>query len=378
MNITTHRDTDLKEFQRAVIQRKTKKVIFQPRICCWYDDRRFLNQPFPAPYTDMDLVQIYKKLGVSSRGYEFNACQSIVYDPRISFETKQIGPREWQQVMHTPKGDLTKAWKGNDSNGGSYETKWFITSEEEMEIHRWVLENSTWKWDTEKCEELTKIWGFGGLPSIYMDRVNVQYLMHNVMGIEDGIFALYDYPETVEKYFQAMHEFQDRQIDMIINQSPLEIVNFGDNIHCSILPADLFEKYVLPEYQYRTDRLRSAGVFTHAHWDGDVKTLLPYVQETGLDGVEAVTPIPQGDVSLKEVKKYFGDDIFLLDGVAALLFDPNLYPIEALEDQVRECLELFGGQLIMGISDELASTGTLDRVEHVRDMVDEYNSQIKE
>lgn len=67
-----------------------------------------------------------------------------------------------------------------------------------------------------------------------------------------------------------------------------------------------------------------------------------------------------------------------MDGIAALLFDPNLYPIEALEAQVNECLELFGGQLIMGISDEIASTGDIERVVHVRDMVDEYNSHIVE
>ena len=42
------------------------------------------------------------------------------------------------------------------------------------------------------------------------------------------------------------------------------------------------------------------------------------------------------------------------------------------------CLELCGGQLIMGISDEIASTGDIERVVHVRDMVDEYNSHIVE
>lgn len=377
MNITTHQETDLWQFNSEVIHRRTKKVIFQPRICCWYDGRKFLNIPLPEPYTGMTLPELYKALGVSNRYCDYNSCQRIVHDPRVRVETEQIGPRDWKQTIYTPKGNLTQCWRGNTSNGGSYTYKWPVTSEEEMEIHRWVLEHATWEWDWEKYEEVKKVWEFAGLPQVYMDRVNVQYLLHNVMGIEDGIFSLYDYPEEVEKYFQVMHEFQDRQIDMIID-SPLEIINFGDNIHSGILPPNLFEQYVLPEYQYRTDRFRSAGVFTDAHWDGDVKPLLPYAKATGLDGIEAVTPLPQGDVTLREIKEAFGDDIFLLDGVAALLFDPNLYPMEDLEAQTRECLELFGGQLILGISDELASTATLDRVVRVREIVDEYNAQITE
>ncbi len=378
MKITTHNETNLWQFNSEVIHRRTKKVIFQPRICCWYEDRKFLRLPLPDPYADMTVPELYRALGVSNRCYDYNACQKIVYDSRVRFETEQTGPREWKQTMYTPKGNLTQIWRGNTSNGGSYTSKWFITSEEDMAIHRWVLENATWKWDDVQYGKTKAVWDFAGLPQVFIDRVNVQYLLHNVMGIEEGLFSLYDYPEEVEKYFQALHEFQDRQIDMIIQQSPLEIVNFGDNIHSGILPPNLFEKYVLPEYQHRTDRFRSAGIFTDAHWDGDVKPLLPYVQATGLDGIEAVTPLPQGDVTLKEVKAAFGDNIFLLDGIAALLFDPNLYPIEDLEAQTRECLELFGGQLILGISDELASTGSLDRVLRVKEMVDEYNAQISE
>ena len=68
-----------------------------------------------------------------------------------------------------------------------------------------------------------------------------------------------------------------------------------------------FERYVLPAYQRRCELLHAAGKFLHAHWDGDCRPLLKYARDTGLDGIEAITPAPQGDVTLEETKAALGD-----------------------------------------------------------------------
>lgn len=102
------------------------------------------------------------------------------------------------------------------------------------------------------------------------------------------------------------------------------MINFGDNVHSGMLPPELFKKYVLPEYQKRNELLHKAEKFTHVHWDGDTKSLLLFARECGFDGIEAVTPKPQGDVTLQEVKAAFGNDLFLIDGIAAILFEKHI------------------------------------------------------
>jgi hypothetical protein len=194
------------------------------------------------------------------------------------------------------------------------------------------------------------------------------------MGVKEGVYSLYDYPETVGKYFAAMSENQMYEI-RLINKSPIQIVNFGDNVHSGILTPELFKKYVMPEYIKRNSLLRPAGKFTHSHWDGDVKTLLPYAKECGFSGIEAVTPKPQGDVTLREVKDAFGDELFLIDGIAAILFEER-FPLSELEKQTRECIELFAPKLILGISDEISSNGNLDRIKFVGKIVDNYNASV--
>ena len=102
---------------------------------------------------------------------------------------------------------------------------------------------------------------------------------------------------------------------------------------------------------------------------------MKYYQETGLDGIEAITPKPQGDVDLHEVKQYLGD-MFLLDGIPAIYFDKE-FSEETLVACVHEILDLFAPNLILGISDEISSTGDIERIRLVGKIVDEYNSNIE-
>ena len=92
----------------------------------------------------------------------------------------------------------------------------------------------------------------------------------------------------------------------------------------------------------------------------------------GLDAIEALTPKPQGDVSLWAIKEVLGDDLWLMDGVA-ILFDET-FSVEELEAQVRECIELFAAILVLGVSDEMSSTGDIERMYLVQKIADDYNA----
>ena len=87
-----------------------------------------------------------------------------------------------------------------------------------------------------------------------------------------------------------------------------------------------------------------------------------------------MTPQPQGDVTLDEVKDALGDTMFLLDGIPAVYFD-DTFSVDVLVDCVHRLIELFAPKLILGISDEISSTGDLDRIKVVGEIVDEYNAQ---
>jgi len=358
---------------QVVFGKSGGKIIWQPRILSWYSDKMFMGEQLPAPFTGMRLSEVYRELNCSNRVYDYGECFKRIEHPSVKTTEKKLNETDTECTTHTPVGKQVFIGRKSLSNPHIFEVKWEVSTEEELKVATWREENTTWEWDQEAYDRIRVEWGDLGAPTMCVPRVNVQDLYLNKMGSQNGIYALYDWPETIESYFRALEECHNRLID-VINVSPVDLINFGDNVHCGTLPPDLFLKYVLPVYQRRCERLHSAGKFTHAHWDGDTKALLPYAKETGLDGIEAITPKPQGDVTLEEIKEGLGDEVFLIDGIPAVYFDKT-FPVSDLEECTHRLIELFAPKLVLGISDEISSTGDIERIHIVSRIVDEYNSQ---
>ncbi len=101
---------------------------------------------------------------------------------------------------------------------------------------------------------------------------------------------------------------------------------------------------------------------------------MPLVSKTGLHGLECVTPLPQGDVSIDEMKKSMGD-MFLRDGIPAVYMCPWI-PLETLKTHVQELLTKFYPRLILGISDLLPANGDVGRIRFVKKLVDDFNMEL--
>jgi hypothetical protein len=97
--------------------------------------------------------------------------------------------------------------------------------------------------------------------------------------------------------------------------------------------------------------------------DGALKPLLPYLSKLPQHGIEAPTPLPQGDVELEELCEAMGEKI-ILDGIPCVHFLPD-FPRGELEECVERLLELQAPRLILGISDEISPPGDIERVRYV-------------
>ena len=355
------------------------QIIWQPRIGCWVTEgsafpspKEFAGEPFPPPFTGMDLYEIYRELDCSARLYEYNRCYKRIEHPTVEITAEALNETDTKTTIHTPVGDQVAVHRRTTSSWHTITVEWEVSSEAELKVATWREAHTAWQWDQAAYEDLQARVGDLGAPTMFMPRMNVQSLYIERMGTQNGIYAIYDWPDTVEAYFRALEASHDRLIE-VINRSPVDIINFGENIHAGTLSPELFLKYHLPACQRRAEKLHAAGKFVHAHWDGDVKPLLPYVQETGLDGIEAITPEPQGDVTLEEVRAALGDERVLLDGIPAIYFDET-FSEETLVACTRRIIDLFAPNLVLGIFDEISSTGDLARIRVVDEIVDAYNA----
>jgi len=355
------------------LNKDNRKIIWQPRISCWINDHISRDGKIPEPYTGMTKPELYRALGCSARIYEYNSCFVRTEHPRVTKKTEKLDDFRELLTISSPVGDISCIMRSNTSNKGRYYEKWWVSNEEELTVLEWIDSRASWHFDQDRFDSITDEWKGLGAPCMYLPRIGIQHLYIRQMGYINTSFALADYPKAVRKYCDALEANQEGLIE-VINDSPIDIINYGDNLHDGYLPPDIFEEYVLPVYQRRGELLHKAGKFTYSHWDGDVRRILQYAKECELDGIEAITPKPQGDVTLLEAKEAMGN-MHMVDGIAAILFDER-YSEEELLEQAREAIELFAPNLVLGISDEISSTGDIERIKLVGKLVDEYNGSL--
>ena len=233
----------------------------------------------------------------------------------------------------------------------------------------WFYRHVSYRFSREQFEQGDRAQGERGAPQFWVPKSPFQTLVQRWMRYEDLIAALYDTPDAVEEVFRAMDESYDslyESLEDFARKGGSAIINFGENIHGRMTPPAIFEPWLRPFFEKRSGQLRRAGFFTHIHMDGDLRPLLGLLRDMPFDGLEALTPEPQGDVSLEEIKEAIGGKV-LLDGIPAIYFLSH-YPAEALQECVERITALFGPRLILGVSDELpmaAGREGLDRLHWV-------------
>lgn len=348
----------------AVFRREpARQVLWQPRIEHWYNINKEQGT-LPERYREMSLLDLFDDLGCSVRPYwAFNDSICIEEDPAISVELRIEGPRV-TTIEHTPVGDLvTITERAADA---THTWKYPVETPADMRTMAWKLERRKIAFDPAHFEKACALIGDRAAPSVYILRVNLARLLIEFMGFEKGLIALYEMPDEAAALLHTVNETDGQLLDVLC-ECPIEIINFGDNVHQAYCPPPLFTKWVLPEYQRRNELLHAAGKKTYPHWDGECRLLLPFARECGFDGYEAITPVPQGDVTLEEVRDALGD-LILLDGIPCTDFLPDT-PIESLLDNTQKCVEYFYPHLILGISDEISPVGDIERVRLVSDLV---------
>ena len=354
----------------AIFARKpVDNVVYQPRIEHWYNVNK-AQGTLPDRYEGSSLLDVYKDLNCSIRSYRwFNCCLRFQDEPSVkaeTFERDGVHVTRWE----TPVGSMEMHHEGT---GLAWHIKRFpVQNAHDAKVMEYILRGRTVTFDYQTFEKHDALMGEIAAPMVYIPRVNLQRLFIDFMGFEGTIYALHDDKPTIDRLVRAIDETDEQVLDVMC-QSPVPLVNYGDNVDHHFLRPETFEEYILPAYQHRSKRLRDAGKFTFAHWDGSIKNLLPYARSTGCDGIEALTPVPQGDITIEEMKEALGNDIILLDGIPMTCFLPH-EPLEELQVTTRKIIELFSPNLILGISDEPSPVCDIERVRMVGDILAEYET----
>jgi hypothetical protein len=357
----TRKEMNLRLFQGLPIPH----VFFQPRFEPWYEwHRQFAS--LPAELNSLSLLEVYDLVGASLRTVHYYTGQP---DPvEVSF-TGEVKITEWhvedrlKRRYETPFGPLFETEKLTVDR--AWRTVEFAAkTAQDLPALRWLLEHRIIAFNPEKYRQGLEFIGERGEPGFWVPKSPYLALAQQWMKYEDFIYALTDYRSEIEEIMAVIDDSYNQLYEQLSSSGLIRILNFGENIAMAYLSLRYFERYLLPWYEIRSGRLRQAGVFTHIHIDGYFKPLLPYLKSLPFDGYEALTPLPQGDVTLEEIREHIGDKV-LLDGIPAVFFLDH-HSREELQACTEKVVELFHPRLALGISDELPEGGGEESFERLK------------
>jgi len=379
----------------AVLEGKeTEGVVWQPRIKHWYDVNNVKNM-VPERYRGKYLDEIYEDLGAAPRqvwqggifgGGEFAGYPSIVSreGDDVDVWVKQTKGLYYIETpgdfiitkYKTPIGEMTSVSKRTEYGTSRYPVEHFLKEHESIKVYKYILKKRTYQFDWQRYRWGEKRFGDIIYPRGSLSKEPINRLTIELMGVERTVKWLWRHPNEMEELMELMTQDIEKQIECYAKTPVVELC-FGSNMHQDLCSPRMFKKYLIPFYERVIPKIHRAGKYVTAHWDGYVQKLLPLAKETGMDGLECVTPKPQGDVTIDEMKKHIIDEgMFLRDGIPAILFLPWT-PIEELKTFTLKILDTLGGtgRLILGISDLLPANADIERVRVVEKIVEEWNEK---
>lgn len=103
------------------------------------------------------------------------------------------------------------------------------------------------------------------------------------------------------------------------------------------LPPALFEEYVVRYTGPQIRAIQAHGGFARLHCHGRLGNILSLIAGMGVDGLDPVEPPPQGDMTLRDVRRKVGAQMVLFGNLE--VSDIEILPPREFEKKVRQALK---------------------------------------
>lgn len=359
-----------RELNLAIFEGTADAVLWQPRLETWIGHHMEYGT-MPERFRDMTNLEIYDALGCSIR-YASSVGIEHIQNRDDLVRVEEQHPDHTVYRVRTPVGEITTVYQDIWENGRRVNSRivdFPVKTVEDLRVATDLANREEFRANPDAFRRAALAVGHREEPNMFLSSSGFTELIKHQCGLVGTYYLFTDHPAEVEAYLEACDRRDDRLIDEAL-KLPCRIFNLGDHATNEFTPPPILKKYLLPRWQRISGRLHQAGRFVHTHWDGNSRLMLPFLRETGLDGVEALTPEPMGDMTLEQIKKAVGDQMVVLDLLPTIDFLPNK-PLDEVLDFARRVMDVFAPRLILGISDEISQVGQIEKVEAISKLVDE-------
>ena len=248
-------------------------------------------------------------------------------------------------VYETPVGTIKTRYVYSPTGNSWFLVDHAVKTEEDFKVLAYIYEDMSLEPELHTFEEHSRALGENGLyvPLVGTDmmKTSFQSLVEHWVGTEELVYALTDYPETVEECLGVMRKKTLRSAEIAVQSSAESFIFWEDSSTTNISPA-YFEKYAAPEINAWGKIIHDSGKFLLHHACGHLRALLPQMTKTPIDMIESISPPPTGNVELWEAREVLPEHIGLIGGIEPTVFLNST--MKELEEYVYKLIEKVGNK----------------------------------
>jgi hypothetical protein len=348
--------TSLERLEAALEGLPTDHIPFSPNLAYVWETS------FPREVQWRGLLAFMTEIGADPLWRGAPCPVKTVLPDNVEVRTFQT-TKEIRQEVETPVGTICTTRIVSPAGNTHFLTGHPLKTEADFQTQLWLEEHARYELDLGPVYAHLQGAGRVGL-SIGMlipDTMKSAYqgLIEHYAGTEEMVYAMADYPDTVQALWHQMVENHCTVAQMAVEAPYQYFITWEDSGTQNYSPR-LYRDYIAPEITRWVEILKAGGKQYIQHACGHLRALLPMMQAQGEWGVESISPPPTGNISIAETRAMVGDRYGIIGGIEPVAFlDLSLKELGPYVEQVIS--EGRGGPFVLANSDSCPPGVTMDK-----------------
>ncbi|MCM8833645.1 MAG: hypothetical protein NC816_07005 [Candidatus Omnitrophica bacterium] len=270
----------------------------------------FLSYPGLIPIGEHE-----RNLRNNGFGYWWIVSPLIIKNKKVERKTTYFykdGKEYFKNTLKTAYGEIYEIFEQGGGYGTSLKKIFLLKEEKDYEIYEKIIKTEEFDVNKELYKEIESNLGDDGVIVSWLPKTPFQSILYELVGPENYAFHLFDYKENFLYLYQLLFK-RYLKICEILSETEFEFFEIVDNITSEMIGLERFKKFILPVYKVVCEIFHQKNKKVGSHMDGNLKILKEEIKETNLDFIDAFSPYPDTDLSLKEAKKLWDDKIIMIN-----------------------------------------------------------------
>lgn len=276
-------------------------------------------------------------------------------------------------TITTPVGQLRQVARYSPTSFSHGITEHFIKDIEDLKVFLWMVQHTRYVPSYDFARQRYETIGDNGVVLCYTPKSPLMHLVALYAGVENVTYMAMDEEAEFKAILDELEEKFDEACRITVD-SPAECIMIPENISSECV-VSFYQPYMKRYHQKWTSQIREAGKFSFVHQDGTVRGLITQLsEESHFDVIEAVTPLPVGDVEIAEVGGLVNPSTIIWGGIPGGMFHEASCSDEEFDRHVMHCIDVMTKEprYVLGVADQVVPASSEKRIRRVRELVNQY------